>query len=72
MVLNKAKDYYENHKEKLRKQARNRYRNLPGEEKIKKIEYGRNRYHTMPEEKKQKLTEYQKIYREAKKSKNNE
>ena len=43
-VLNKAKDYYEKHKEKLREQARNKYRNLPGEEKIKKREYGKIRY----------------------------
>ena len=35
VVSNKAKDHYENHKEKLRKE----------EEKIKKIEYGKNRYH---------------------------
>ena len=41
------KDYYENHKEKLREQARNKYRNLPEEEKIKKREYGKNRYHNM-------------------------
>ena len=38
-VLNKANDYYEKHKEKLREQARNKYRNLPEEEKIKKREY---------------------------------
>ena len=55
VVLNKAKDYYENHKEKLRKQTRNKYRTLSEEEKIKKIEYGKNRYHNMSEEKKQKL-----------------
>ena len=29
------------------------YKNLPGEEKNKKIEYGKNRYHKMSEEKKQ-------------------
>ena len=33
VILNIAKDYYENHKEKLREQARNKYRNLPEEEK---------------------------------------
>ena len=47
VVLSKAKDYYEKHKEKLREQARNKYRNLPEEEKIKKREYGKNRYHNM-------------------------
>ena len=50
---------------------RDKYRNLPEEEKIKKREYGKNRYHNMSEEKKQKLKEYQKEYqknyREAKK-----
>ena len=35
-MLSKAKDYYENHKDKLREQAKNKYRNLPEEEKIKK------------------------------------
>ena len=32
VVLNKAKDYYKNHKEKLREQGGNKYRNLPEEE----------------------------------------
>ena len=36
MILNKAKDYYENDKERLRTQARNKYRNLPEEEKLKR------------------------------------
>ena len=36
VVLNKAKDYHEKHKEKLREQARNKYRNLFEKEKIKK------------------------------------
>ena len=67
VILNKAKDYYENDKERLRKQARDKYRNLSEEEKNKKREYGKNRYHNISEEKKQKLKEYQKNYREAKK-----
>ena len=33
VILNRAKDYYENHKERLRTQARNKYRNLSEEEK---------------------------------------
>ena len=41
------KDYYEDHKEKLREQARNKYRSLPEEEKIKKREYRKNRYHNI-------------------------
>ena len=60
--------YYQRNKERLKKEARDKYRNLSEEEKNKKREYGKNRYHNMPEEKKQKLKEYQKNYREAKKS----
>ena len=36
IILNRAKDYHENDKERLREQARNKYRNLSEEEKIKK------------------------------------
>ena len=36
MILNRAKDYYENDKDRLREQARDKYRNLSEEEKIKK------------------------------------
>ena len=36
MILNRAKDYCENVKERLRKQARDKYRNLSEEEKIKR------------------------------------
>ena len=71
MILKRAKDYYENDKERLRKQARDKYRNLSQEEKIKKREYGKNRYLNMSEEKKKRLKEYQKNYREAKKSQYN-
>ena len=71
IILNRAKDYYENDKERLRRQARDKYRNLYEEEKNKKREYGKNRYHNMSEEKKIRLKEYQKNYREAKKSQYN-
>ena len=71
MILNRAKYYYENDKERLKRQARDKYRNLSEEKKIKKREYGKNRYHNMPEEKKQRLKEYQKNYRETKKSQYN-
>ena len=54
MILNRAKDYYENDKERLREHARDKYRNLSEEEKNKKREYGKNRYHNMSEEKKKK------------------
>ena len=59
-ILNRAKDYYENDKKRLREQARDKYRNLSEEEKNKKREYGKNRYHNMPDEKKQRLKEYKK------------
>ena len=44
IILNRAKGYYENNennKERLREQAKNKYRNLSEEEKIKKREYGK-------------------------------
>ena len=71
LILNIAKDSYENDKERLRKQARDKYRNLSEEEKNKKREYERNRYHNMSDEKKQRLKEHQKNYREPKKSQYN-
>ena len=70
-MLNKAKDYYKNNKERLRGQARDKYRNLSKEEKNKKREYEKNRYHNMSEGKKQRLKEYQKNYRDSKKSQYN-
>ena len=72
MILNRGKDYYyENDKERLRQQARDRYRNVSEEEKNKKREYGKSRYHNMSEENKQRLKEYQKNYRQVKKSQYN-
>ena len=71
VILNIAKDYYENYQERLREQARDKYRNLSKEEKNKKREYGKNRYHNMSEEKIKRLKEYQKHYREAKTSQYN-
>ena len=38
VILNRAKDYYENDEERLRMQARDKYRNLSAEEKNKKKE----------------------------------
>ena len=75
VILNGAKDYYKNNKERLRAQARDKYINLSEEEKNKKREYGKNRYRNMSGEKKQTLKEYQKNYQknyhETKKSKYN-
>ena len=71
VILNRAKDYCDNDKERLREQARDRYRNLSEEEKNKKRAYGKNRYRNMSEEKRQRLKEYQRNYLEAKKSQYN-
>ena len=71
VILNRAKDYYENDKERLREQARDKYRNLSEEEKNKKREYGKNWYLNMSDEKKKRLKKYQKNNREAKKSQYN-
>ena len=71
VILNRAKDYYKNDKERLKEQARDKYSKLFEEDKNKKREYGKNRYHNMSEEKKQRLKEYQKNYYEAKKFQSN-
>ena len=71
LILNRAKDYYENDKTRLGEQTRDKYRNFSEEEKNKKREYGRNGYHNMSEEQKQRLKEYRKNYSEAKKSQYN-
>ena len=41
LILNKAKDFYKNNKDRLREQVRDKYRSLSGEEKIKKENMGR-------------------------------
>ena len=71
-MLNRAKDYYGNDKERLREQARDKYRNLSEEEKNKKREHGKNRYCNMPEQKKTKTKKIsKKNYRKAKNSQYN-
>ena len=70
VIIKKAKHYYENDKERLREQARYKYRNLSEEEKNKNRDHGRNRYHNMSEEKK-KTKKIPKNYCEAKKSQYN-
>ena len=67
VILNKAKDYYKNNKERLKGQARDKYRSLSEEEKNKNRECGKNRCHNISEEKKQRLKEYQKNYYRTKK-----
>ena len=41
VILNRAKDYYENDKRRSRQQARDKYRNVSEEEKNKRREYGK-------------------------------
>ena len=41
VILNRAKEYYENDKERLREQARDKYRLLSEKEKNKKRKYGK-------------------------------
>ena len=52
VILNRAKDYYENDKERLRQQAMDKYRDLSEEEINKKRDYGKNRYRNISDEKK--------------------
>ena len=47
VILNRAKDFYRNYKERLR----DKNRNLSEEEKNENREYRRNRYHNMSEKK---------------------
>ena len=42
VILNRAKDYCENDKERLKKHARDKYRNLSEEEKTKTRKYKKN------------------------------
>ena len=50
VILNRAKDYYKNDKERLKHNARDEYRSLSEEGKNKKREYGKNKHHGMSRE----------------------
>ena len=67
VILNRAKDYYENDKENRQEIDIETYL----KKKIKKREYGKNWYLNMSDEKKKRLKKYQKNNREAKKSQYN-
>ena len=71
VILNRAKDYYENNKKRLREQARENTETHLNKKKIKRENMEKNRYHNMSEEKKQRLKEFPKNYREAKRSQYN-
>ena len=49
VILNRIKYYHENNKEKLKKHARDKYRNLSEEEKNKKKNMRKTRYHNVSE-----------------------
>ena len=68
VIINRAKGYHENDKERLGDNARNKYRTLSEEVKKLKGKYGRNRYHNMSKEKKRKKSNSKKIYLEANRS----
>ena len=57
VILNRDNDYYENDKERLREQARDKYRSLSEEEKNKNMIW-KKQTPNMSEEKKQRLKEY--------------
>ena len=54
-MLNRAKDYYKNDKERLKVQARDKSRNLSEEGENKKGECTKNRYNNVSEETKKGL-----------------
>ena len=62
VITNRAKYYYENNKERLREQAKDKYRNLSEEEKIKKREYGKIDISICLKKRKKRLKDYQKNY----------
>ena len=55
-------NYYQKHKERLQREASEKYQNLSEEEKDKRRKKFRERYQNLPEEQKQKLLEYMKNY----------
>ena len=70
VILNRAKDCYENDKARLRGQDRDTETYLK-KKKIKRENMGRIDIATCLKKKKQRLKEYQKDYREAKRSQHN-
>ena len=55
-------NYYQKHKERLRKEAQERYQNLSEEEKEKKRQYHRERNKNLSEKQKQRQVEYMRNY----------
>ena len=57
-LLAKAKEYYKNNKDRLTKQAKEKYHSLPEEKKKEKLDYDKNRRQNMTEEDKIKRRAY--------------
>ena len=57
IILNGAKGYYENDKERLRTQARDKYRNLSEEDKERLRKQARDKYRNLSDEDKERLRE---------------
>ena len=72
MVLNRAKDYYKNNKEKLRKRAKNKFRKLSEKEKDRKRKYGRDRYENLSEKRNKNENNIKKIMVRLKKYQKNQ
>ena len=53
-----AKKHYQKHKEKLQKEARERYQSFSEDEKYKKCQYAHERYRNLSEEEKEKKRQY--------------
>ena len=60
--IKRVNKYYQKHKEKLRKQVRERYQNLSEKEKEKRQRKARDRYQNLSEEEKEKKVEYTRNY----------
>ena len=70
LILNRAKDYYENDKERLRESQEINTETYLNKEKTKKREYWKNWYLNMSEEKKKKTKRIPKKFSWAKKGLN--
>ena len=68
VMLNKAKDYYENNKERLTGQARDKYKTYLKEKKIRKENMGKINTTICLKKKKQRQEDYRKNYCDSKKS----
>ena len=64
MSENNKSTYYQRNREKILSKAKDKYKNISEEDKIKRREYAKNRYHNMSEEDK-----YKNLFEEEKNKK---